>query len=305
MHIDPPGFSYPENFRSGFVALVGAPNAGKSTLLNRILGEKISITSRKPQTTRNRILGVRHSPSVQLVFFDTPGVHKATNLLNERIVETALATAGDADVILVVVDASRPDPDSEKLMIKKIRAEKKPIVMVLNKIDLIYKTDLLALIDNWSQVYAFDDIVPVSATIGTQVDRLIALIEERVPIGPPFFPEDALTDQPERFLAAEMIREKIFRLTGEEIPYSTAVTIDEFKEEKKGALIRIHASIHVERVSQKGIIIGKGGRMLKTIGEKSRRDMERFFGTKIFLKLFVRVQKNWRKDTRALKKFGY
>lgn len=305
MPIDPPGFSYPKDFRSGFIALVGAPNAGKSTLLNRILGEKISITSRRPQTTRNRILGVRHRPATQIVFFDTPGVHKATNLLNERIVETALATASDADVILAVVDASRPDPDAEKLILNKIKTEKKPVVMVLNKIDLVHKTSLLELIDNWSQIYAFDDIVPVSATKGTQVDQLVALLEERMPIGPPFFPEDALTDQPERFLAAEMIREKIFRLTGEEIPYSTAVTIDEFKEEKKGSLIRIHASIHMERVSQKGIIIGKGGKMLKAIGEKSRLDMERFFGTRIFLKLFVRVQKNWRKDTRALKKFGY
>jgi GTP-binding protein Era len=177
--------------------------------------------------------------------------------------------------------------------------------VVLNKIDLVNKTNLLERIDHWARVYAFDDIVPVSATKGTQVDRLIALLEERMPIGPPFFPDDALTDQPERFIAAEMIREKIFRLTGEEIPYSTAVTIDEFKAEKNGSLIRIHASIHMERVSQKGIIIGKGGRLLKTIGEKSRHDMQRFFGVKIFLKLFVRVQKNWRKDTRALRKFGY
>ena len=305
MQIDRPDFPHPENFRSGFVALFGAPNAGKSTLLNRILGEKISITSPKPQTTRNRILAVRHSPSAQLVFFDTPGVHKATNLLNVRIVETALATVGDADVVLVVADVSRPDPESEMLMVKKIRADKKPVVLALNKIDLVNKIKLLELIDQWSQVHSFDDIVPVSATQGTQVDRLIALLEEKMPVGPPFFPEDALTDQPERFIAAEMIREKIFRLTGEEIPYSTAVTIDEFKAEKSGSLIRIHASIHMERVSQKGIIIGKGGRLLKTIGEKSRLDMERFFGAKIFLKLFVRVQKNWRKDTRALRKFGY
>jgi GTP-binding protein Era len=305
MHDDHPELSYAENFRSGFVALVGAPNAGKSTLLNRILGEKISITSRKPQTTRNRILGVSHNPSSQIVFFDTPGVHHATSPLNTRIVETALATMSDADIVMMVVDISRPDPDAERLMVKKIRAEKKPVVLVLNKIDLVGKTEILKLIDHWSRLYSFADILPVSAAKGTQVDSMIAVLENRLPQGPPFFPADALTDQPERFIAAEMIREKIFRLTGEEIPYCTAVTIDDFKEEKNGSLLKIHASIHMERLSQKGIIIGKGGRMLKTIGEKSRLDMERFFATKVFLKLFVRVQKNWRNDTRALKKFGY
>ena len=269
------------------------------------MGEKLSITSRKPQTTRNRILGIRHSPQSQLVFIDTPGVHKAADLFNLRIVETALATIGDADVVLIIVDVSRPDPTSEVTVVNKIKVEKKPVILVLNKIDLVKKSDLLNQIDQWSKSFSFDEIVPVSATDGTQVDRLITLLEEIVPKGPPFFPEDALTDQPERFIASEMIREKIFRMTGEEIPYSTAVTIDEFKEEKNGSLIRIHASIHMERASQKGIIIGKKGRMLKSIGEKSRLEMERFFNTKIFLKLFVRVQKNWRKDTRALKKFGY
>ena len=305
MHTNHTGSFYPEEFRSGFIALVGAPNAGKSTLLNRIMGEKLSITSRKPQTTRNRILGIRHSPQSQLVFIDTPGVHKTADLFNLRIVETALATIGDSDVVLIIVDVSRPDPTSEVTVVNKIKVEKKPVILLLNKIDLVKKNDLLNQIDHWSKTYAFEDIIPVSAAKGTQIDRLIALLEEKVPKGPPFFPEDALTDQPERFIASEMIREKIFRLTGEEIPYSTAVTIDEFKEEKNGSLIRIHASIHMERASQKGIIIGKKGRMLKSIGEKSRLEMERFFNTKIFLKLFVRVQKNWRKDTRALKKFGY
>ena len=305
MHTDRNGSYSHKEFRSGFITLVGAPNAGKSTLLNRIMREKLSITSRKPQTTRNRILGVRHSPQSQLVFIDTPGVHKAADLFNLRIVETALSTIGDADVVLIIVDVSRPDPTSEVTVVNKIKVEKKPVILVLNKIDLVKKNDLLNQIDHWSKTYSFEDIVPVSAAKGTQIDNLIALLEEKVPKGPPFFPEDALTDQPERFIASEMIREKIFRLTGEEIPYSTAVTIDEFKEEKNGSLIRIHASIHMERASQKGIIIGKKGRMLKSIGEKSRLEMERFFNTKIFLKLFVRVQKNWRKDTRALKKFGY
>jgi GTP-binding protein Era len=297
--------STPSRFRSGFVAILGAPNAGKSTLLNRILGQKISITSKKPQTTRNRILGILNRPSAQLVFIDTPGVHKATDPLNIRIVETALSSLGDGDVILVIIDVARSDPVSEGLMVRKVKASKKPVVLALNKIDLIPKTDLLPIIDRWSVVTSFDDIVPISAEKGTQVDRLLASLETLLRFGPPFFSDDIVTDLPERFIASEMIREKVFRLTGEEIPYATAVTVEAFKEEKKGSLVRIHATIHVERDSQKGIIIGKGGRMLKSIGETSRREIERLLGVKVFLKLFVRVQKNWSKDTRALRKFGY
>jgi GTP-binding protein Era len=287
------------------VAILGAPNAGKSTLLNQILGQKISITSKKPQTTRNRILGILNRPSAQLVFIDTPGVHKATDPLNIRIVETALSSLGDVDVVLVIIDVARSDPTSEGLMVRKIKAGKKPVVLALNKIDLIPKTDLLPIIDRWSMVTSFGDIIPISAEKGTQVDRLLASLETLLPFGPPFFPDDIVTDLPERFIASEMIREKVFRLTGEEIPYATAVAVEAFKEEKKGSLVRIHATIHVERDSQKGIIIGKGGRMLKSIGETSRREIERFLGVKVFLKLFVRVQKNWSKDTRALRKFGY
>lgn len=302
---DRPSDSAPSRFRSGFVAILGAPNAGKSTLLNRILGQKISITSKKPQTTRNRILGILNRPSAQLVFIDTPGVHKATDPLNIRIVETALSSLGDVDVVLVIIDVARSDPVSEGLMVRKIKAGKKPVVLALNKIDLIPKTDLLPIIDRWSMVTSFGDIVPISAEKGTQVDRLLASLETLLPFGPPFFPDDIVTDLPERFIASEMVREKVFRLTGEEIPYATAVTVEAFKEEKKGSLVRIHATIHVERDSQKGIIIGKGGRMLKSIGETSRREIERLLGVKVFLKLFVRVQKNWSKDTRALRKFGY
>ncbi len=293
------------SFKSGFVAILGAPNAGKSTLLNRILGQKISITSNKPQTTRNRILGVLHRPAAQIVFIDTPGVHKATDPLNIRIVETALSSLADVDVILVIIDVARPDPVSESLMVKKVKAGKQPVVLALNKIDIIPKTDLLAIIDHWSKLYPFKDIVPISAEKNTQTDRLLASLEALLPDGPPFFPEDTVTDLTERFIAAEMIREKVFRLTGEEIPYATAVTVDTFEEEKEGTLVRIHATIHLERDSQKGIVIGKGGRMLKSIGEKSRREIERSLGVKVFLKLFVRTQKNWRKDTRALRKFGY
>jgi len=292
-------------FRSGFIALVGAPNAGKSTLLNRMLGEKVSITSKKPQTTRNRIIGVVHRPAAQLVFIDTPGVHKARSPLNVRIVEVALSTLADVDLVLIIVDASQADSESESFMVEKLKDRKQSVILALNKIDLVEKPRLLKLIDQWTHAFDFKAIVPISARHGQQVEDLLSAMEGMLPEGPPFFPEDTLTDVPERFIAAEMIREKVFRLTGQEIPYSTAVTIDSFKEEKKGALVKIYATIHIERDSQKGIIIGKQGSKLKQIGEASRKEIERMLGVRVFLKLFVRVQKNWSKDTRALRKFGY
>jgi len=292
-------------FKSGFVAIVGAPNVGKSTLLNQILGEKISITSKKPQTTRNRILGVVHRPRSQLVFIDTPGIHKAKRPLNIRIVETALSALGNVDIVLVMIDVANPDPESEDFLVEKLRKIKQPVVLVLNKTDLVKKPLLLTLIDKWSKAHSFEAIIPVSAILGTQIEELIESMEALLPQGPPFFPEDTLTDLPERFFAAEMIREKVFRLTGQEIPYSTAVTIDSFSEEKKGALVKIHATIHVERTSQKGMIIGKNGSKLKMIGTEARKEIEQMVGTKVFLKIFVRVHKNWGKDTKALRKFGY
>jgi GTP-binding protein Era len=291
--------------KSGFVAILGVPNVGKSTLLNRMLGEKISITSKRPQTTRNRILGVLHRAGAQLIFIDTPGVHKTRNPLNARIVAAAWSALADADVILVMVDAAKPDPVSERLMLDGIRTVNKPVVLAFNKIDLIKKQDLLTLIDRWSKRYAFDAVVPVSATEGTQVEELVRTLERITPVGPPYFPAETLTDMPERFIAAEMIREKVFRLTGEEIPYSAAVTVESFKEEQEGKLIHIHAVIHMERDSQKAIVIGRDGKKLKEIGQAARREIERFFGTKVYLNLFVRVEKNWSRDTRALRKFGY
>ena len=293
------------DFRSGFVAIAGAPNVGKSTLLNQLLGEKISITSKKPQTTRNRILGVLHRPGAQLVFIDTPGVHQTAHPLNIRIVDAALTAMGDVDVILVVVDVAGPDPDAEAFLVKKLNALKQPVVLVLNKIDLIKKPLLLTMMDQWSRKYAFEAIIPVSAILGAQVEELIETVESLLPKGPPLFPEDTITDMPERFIAAEMIREKVFRTTGQEIPYSTAVSVDSFSEQKKGALVKINATIHVERASQKGMVIGKNGSKLQQIGQAARLEIERMLGTKVFLKLFVRVQKNWSKDTKALRKFGY
>ena len=294
-----------DDFKSGYVAIVGAPNAGKSTLLNRLLGEKISITSKKPQTTRNRILGIVHREGAQIIFIDTPGIFKARDTLNLRIVDTALSAIDEADLILFVIDAAQPDPTSEYFLAKRLQKQDRPVIIALNKIDQIQKEELLAVIQKWSTEYYFEVIIPISATEGTQVEQLITVMENMLPSGPPYFPEEALTDLPERFIAAEMIRETIFRLTGEEIPYATAVTVDTFKEAKKGKLVKIEATIHLERGSQKGIIIGKEGSKLKRIGIESRQKIEKMLETKVFLKLFVRVQKNWRKDTRALRKFGY
>ena len=293
-------------FKSGYATIAGAPNAGKSTLLNRILGEKISIISRKPQTTRNRILGVCHRPGAQIVFYDTPGIFIAKDPLNVKIVDTALGAIGDADVLLTVVDAAHPDPASEALLAEKIRGLKLPAILALNKIDLVAdKEKLLEIIAGWSARHTFEAVVPVSALDGTQVEELIAAIVKALPAGPPYFPEDTLTDATERFIAAELIREKIFRLTGEEIPYASAVTVEAFKPDADKKRVNIEATIHLERDSQKGIIIGKGGAMLKRIGTEARQDIEKMTGSKVFLKLFVRVQKNWRKDTKAIERFGY
>ncbi len=292
-------------FKSGFVAILGAPNAGKSTLLNRMLGQKISITSKKPQTTRNRILGVVHRTKSQMVFLDTPGIHRAKNPLNARIVDAALSTLSEVDLVLLLVDAQTPDEPSERLLLNKLAQQRLPVMLALNKIDQVQRPALLAQIERWSGSFPFAAIVPISASNGEQVDRLLDAMEGALPTGPPFFPPDSLTDLPTRFIAAEMIREKVFRLTGQEIPYAVAVTIDSFEEEKTGALIRIHASIHVERDSQKGIIIGSQGAKLKQIGEAARQAIEELLETKVFLKLFVRVQKNWTRDTKALRKFGY
>ena len=293
------------DFKSGYVAIAGAPNAGKSTLLNRMLGEKISITSKKPQTTRNRILGVLHRPDAQMVFFDTPGVFHAKDKLNTRIVDTAFSAVADADLILVVIDVAQPDVNAERFLVKRLGDEKKPVLLALNKIDLVEKSSLLVSIDKWTAMYQFHDVVPISAKNGIQINELILAMKSVLPLGPPYFPEDTLTDVSERFLAAEMIREQVFRLTGEEIPYATAVTVDAFKDEKKGNLVKIEATIHLERDSQKGIVIGKSGSKLKQIGVQSREQIEHLLGTKVYLKLFVRVQKNWRKDTKAIRRFGY
>jgi len=295
-----------KDFKSGFAVIAGAPNAGKSTLLNAMIGQKISITSEKPQTTRNRISGILHGDKFQIVFVDTPGIHDSKKVFNRRIVELALSAMDDMDMILVVADVARPDPAAEELIVSKLKKRKQvPVILAVNKIDLVKGPAVLKQIDRWNNLLNFDAVVPVSAIKGIQISELIGEMAARLPEGPPYFPKDAVTDMPERFITAEIIREKIFRLTGQEIPYSSAVTIEEFSVDSSSGLVHIRAIIHVERNSQKGIIIGKKGSMLKKIGTEARLDIERLVGNRVFLELFVRVEKNWSKDTRALRRLGY
>ncbi len=292
-----------EEIRSGFVGIIGAPNAGKSTLLNQVLGQKISITSKKPQTTRDRILGIVNRPTSQIIFVDTPGIHKSTTLLNKRIVDQAMLAMADVDVVLFMVDASSRNFSAEKLIVAQLNKTGKPVILALNKIDLAQKAQVFSLVEEFKDLFDFHAIIPVSAKKNIQVDQLLTEVESSLEIGPRLYPEETFTDVSEKFMVKEIIREKVFRLTGMEIPYSSAVTVDAFDVEKK--LIVIHASIHVVRNSQKGIIIGKKGSMLTQIGTKARIDIEKMTGSKVLLKLFVKVTKDWISNAKALNEFGY
>ena len=289
-------------FHSGFVSVVGRPNVGKSTLVNRLVGEKVAIVSDKPQTTRNRILAVLNRPDGQIVLFDTPGIHKPMHRMNERMVETAVGSLGQVDLALWLVDVTEEYGPGDRYVKDVLGRAGKPVLLGLNKIDLVPKPRLLPLIDQYRQLLDFAEIVPISALKGDNVERLAERLVAHLPEGERLYPEDFLTDQPERFFVAEMIREQILRHTREEIPYSTAVIIDSFKEGKP--VVRIEASILVERESQKGILIGRGGAMLKAIGSAARRQIEAFLGTKIYLGLFVKVREGWREDPAMLDEVG-
>jgi GTP-binding protein Era len=289
--------------RSGLVTIIGAPNVGKSTLLNRVLGQKIAITSDKPQTTRNRILGVWTTAESQVIFYDTPGVHQARSLLNKRLVRTALSTLSDADLILYMIELKYREADNQ-LILKALEKQDIPVILVINKVDKANKLELLPVMDRYNREMDLAAIVPISALTGENVTALTDEIVSMLPEGPQYYPPDMVTDQPERFIAAEMVREQIFVQTKQELPYSTVVTVEEFDEERED-LVRIRAVIHIERDSQKGIIIGKKGAMLKTIGIAARADIERLTGTKVFLELFVKVEKNWSRNSRSLSRFGY
>jgi GTPase len=292
--------------RAGFVALVGRPNVGKSTLLNRLVGEKMAIVSRRPQTTRTRITGIKHLPDAQVVFVDTPGLHEGTGRLGELMVKTAERALQNVDLVCLVLEATEKPERLDRAIFERLESVRAPVYAVLNKADLVApKSKLLALISACRAGFAFKEIVPVSAETGEKCGRLLSLPVAAMPLHAPHFPRESLTDQPETFWVAEAIREKIFRLTNQEVPYACAVRVAEIKERKRPACLYVRAGIFVEQDSQKGILIGKGGAMLKRIGTASREDLERFFGIKVYLELAVAVRRNWRKDERALREFGF
>ena len=291
--------------RSGFVSLIGRPNAGKSTLLNRLVGEKLSIVSPRPQTTRNRITGIKNLRGAQVIFVDTPGLYPAEGKLGDFMLRTARRAVEDVDLVCLVVDAAAADgPDA--LVLEPLRAYAGPAFCILNKSDQVRpKSRMLPIIETWRRSHPFAEIVPISAMDGTYCDQLLALIVRRLPEHPPFFPPDATSDQPETFYVGEMIREKVFHLTHQEVPYAVAVRVEELTERESPPCLYIRATIFVEQESQKGILIGKGGTMLKRIGTAARRDLESFFGIKVFLESTVEVRRHWRRDERALHEFGF
>ncbi|MGH7260508.1 MAG: GTPase Era [Nitrospiraceae bacterium] len=293
--------------KTGTVTIVGRPNVGKSTLLNALLNEKIAIVSDKPQTTRTRILGVVHRPDAQILLLDTPGLHKPQHKLNSRMVRTTLETLGEADVIYVMVEATSPPGPGDRAVFEQVReaavGDGPKVFLLINKVDLVNKAKVLPIIDAYSKMLEWEEVVPLSASAGINVDRLLDLTIKLLPEGQAPYGEDFLTDQPMRTLAAELIREKILQQTREEVPYSVAVSIDQFSEE--GKLAKIAASILVERDSQKAIVVGKGGQRLKEIGTAARLDMERLFGMKVFLELWVKVREGWREDEQVLTELGY
>jgi len=291
-------------YKSGFVTIIGRPNVGKSTLLNSILGQKIAIMSDKPQTTRNKIQGFYTKENAQIIFIDTPGIHKPQHKLGEYMVTVAERTLNEVDVILYLMDVTMEFGAGEEFIIRQLEKVKTPVFLILNKIDLIPRENLLELINRFSRKYNFAEIIPISALKRDNVDHLITVLEKYLPEGPQFYPEDMVTDQPEKAIVAELIREKALLMTREEIPHSIAVEVTDFKERDQN-MVYVGAIIYVERDSQKGIIIGKKGSMLKEIGQMARVDIENLLDSKIYLELWVKVQKDWRNKDVALRNFGY
>lgn len=292
-------------FKSGFISILGRPNVGKSTLFNRFLGEKMAIVSEKPQTTRNRILGIKNVQGGQLIFLDTPGIHRGRSKLNERMVRTAITSGTDADVLLFLIDAMSPHVEEDREMITSLKESRGVPFLVINKIDRVKRPALLPLIDQYRTLYSFNEIIPISAITGDGVVILLDEILKVLPESPPYYPEEMTTDQTERFWVSEIIREKVIEQSYQEVPYSTAVTIEAFQERPDKNLVVIHGTVHVERDSQKKIVIGKGGQKLKKIGEAARKEIEAFLGTRVFLELWVKVEKGWTQDPRTLDELGY
>ncbi|HEY4566829.1 MAG TPA: GTPase Era [Savagea sp.] len=291
-------------FKSGFVSIVGRPNVGKSTLLNRFVGQKIAIMSDKAQTTRNKIQGVVTSDHSQIVFIDTPGIHKPKHALGDFMVRTAKRTIPDVDVVLFMVNATQKIGPGDRFVIDLLKRTEEPVFLVINKIDQVHPDALPDIVASYEDEYDFAEIVPISALEGNNVDRLYELIESYLQEGPQYYPDDQVTDHPERFIIAEFIREKVLHHTREEIPHSVAVAIEKIEREENGKL-HIMANVIVERSSQKGILIGKGGAMMKRVGTEARRDIERLLGSKVYLELWVKVQKDWRNKQVHLRELGF
>ena len=296
-----------QNFKSGYVSIIGAPNVGKSTLLNTILGQKLAIVTPKPQTTRNQIRGIVTTDTHQIIFVDTPGLMNPKYRLQSEMVKTAYGALGDADVVLFVVDATRPHSKIENRILNRLHRSESTTILVLNKVDRVAKPNLLPIFEEYSQKFEFAQMIPVSALTADGVPVLLAQIESYLPLGPLYFPEDQLSDLPERFFIAETVREKIMLLTQREIPYASAVVIEEFEKRqtnKSGEITYIRAIVYAERQTQKQIIIGKGGKLIKRVGELARADIEEFLDTRVFLDIYVTIKTDWRKDARKLKELG-
>lgn len=297
-----------EDFRAAYVAIIGRPNVGKSTLVNRLLGQKLSIVSPRAQTTWHRILGIKNLPQAQLLLLDTPGIHTSEAIFNQSLTRAARRAMADADILLWLIDASEPEGQDDQLILSEIRDRKKkmvPVILALNKVDVVKKPSLLPLIGRWQEAYSFAEIVPISAITGDNVDRLESLLVRYAPEGQPFYPPEELSDRPERFFICEVIREKAFAVLRQELPYAMAVQVDAVKAREGRDLTDVEATIYVEKEAQKRIVIGAGGQMLKRIGERARPAIEELLGSRVFLRLWVKVREGWRKDVADLKQFGY
>ncbi|MFC4558848.1 GTPase Era [Virgibacillus kekensis] len=292
------------NFKSGFIAIIGRPNVGKSTFMNKVIGQKIAIMSDKAQTTRNKIQGVLTQEDSQLIFIDTPGIHKPKHRLGDFMVKIAENTLNEVDVILFMINAKEGFGRGDQYIIDRLQQVKRPVFLIINKIDLIHPDELFPLIEQYKGMYDFEEIIPISALEGNNVNHLVDVLKSHMPDGPQYYPEDHVTDHPERFIISELIREKALQLTREEIPHSIAVAIENIESRESNSVF-IQATIVTERKSQKGILIGKQGSMLKNIGKNARRDIEALLGTKVYLELWVKVQKDWRNKQSQLNEFGF
>jgi GTP-binding protein Era len=292
-------------YKSGFISIIGRPNVGKSTFLNRVIGQKIAIMSDKPQTTRNKIQGVLSLSDAQMIFIDTPGIHKPKHKLGDFMMKVAQNTLKEVDLILFMVNAEEGFGRGEEFILEKFQTVNTPIFLVINKIDQIHPDELLPIIDSYKEKYNFKEVVPISALEGNNVERLLEQIKGYLPEGPQYYPADQVTDHPERFIITELIREKALHLTREEIPHSLAVVLDKMERQPNKDIIHVMATVIVERDSQKGIIIGKQGSMLKEIGKRARVDIENLLGSKVFLELWVKVQKDWRNKMSQLRDYGF